>query len=127
MDDAVKALIATPLTAHSARGPVMRMPLVAPAIALVAGIAAGLLAPMTTGFWMVLGGAGLTAAGVMFRSRHLHAASMAAALAAVIAVGAVHVRLAFGTVGPDHIATFTPQWSMLATVRGHVITAPKVF
>ncbi|MBC8371993.1 MAG: ComEC/Rec2 family competence protein, partial [Planctomycetes bacterium] len=46
---------------------------------------------------------------------------------AVAAVGAVHVRLAFGTVGPDHIATFTPQRSILATVRGHVITAPKVF
>jgi competence protein ComEC len=105
----------------------MRMPLVAPAIALVAGIAGGLLAPMNTGFWLVLGAAGLVAAGVMFRPRHLHQAAMAAALVAVAAVGAVHVRLAFGTVGPDHIATFTPQRSMLATVRGHVITAPKVF
>jgi competence protein ComEC len=105
----------------------MRMPLVAPAIALVAGIAAGLLAPMNTGFWLVLGAAGLVAAGIMFRPKHLHQASMAAALVAVVAVGAVHARLAFGTVGPDHIATFTPQWSMPATVRGRVITAPKVF
>ena len=127
MDDAVKALIATPLTAHSARRPVMRMPLVAPAIALVAGIAAGLLAPMSTGFWMVLGAAGLIAAGVMFRSHHLHLAATAAALAAVVATGALHVRLAYGTVEADHIATFTPRRSMLATLRGRVITAPKVF
>jgi len=105
----------------------MRMPLVAPAIALVAGIAAGLLAPMNTGFWLVLGGAGLAVAGVMFRPRHLHQASMTAALAVVVALGAVHVRLAFGTIGPDHIATFTPHRSMLATIRGRVITSPKVF
>ena len=59
MDDAVKALIATPLTKHSLNGPVTRMPLVAPAIAIVLGIAAGLLAPMNTGFWLVLGAAGL--------------------------------------------------------------------
>ena len=105
----------------------MRMPLVAPAIALVVGIASGLLAPMSTGFWLVLGAVGLVAAGVMFSARHLHQASMTAALVAVVATGAVHVRLTYGTVGPDHIATFTPQESMLATVRGRVITAPKVF
>jgi competence protein ComEC len=103
------------------------MPLAALAIALVLGIAAGLTAPMSTGFWLVLGAAGLVTAGITFRARRLHQASMAAALVAAAAVGAVHVRLAGGTVGPDHIATFTPARPMLATIRGRVVTAPKVF
>jgi competence protein ComEC len=127
LDDAVKALIAAPLTAHSAHRRVMRMPLVAPAIAFVAGISLGILAPMSTGFWIVLGVAALVAAGVMFRAKHLHAASMAAALAAVVATGAIHVRLAYGTLDADHIATYTPRWSMPSTIRGRVVTAPKVF
>ncbi len=76
MDEAVKALIATPLTRRSAIGPITRMPLVAPAIALVVGIASGLLAPMTTGFWLVLGAAALVAAGIMYRARHLHQAQL---------------------------------------------------
>jgi len=126
VDDAVKALISTPLTKRSVRGPVMRMPLAAPAMALVAGIATGLLAPMSTGFWLVVGATGLVGAAAFFRARHLHQASMAAALLAVAAAGAVHVRWAYGSVDQDHIAIYTPHRSMLATIRGRLATAPKV-
>jgi len=106
---------------------VVRLPLVLPALALVAGIAAGLLAPMTTGFWVVLGIAALLVAGVTFTRPHLHLASLIAALVTVAAVGAVHLREAHYTAGPDHVATFTPRHSMPVTLRGRVVTAPKIY
>jgi len=126
LDDAVKALITTPLTAHSTGQPSMRMPLVAPAIALAAGISLGMIAPMSLGFWIVLGALALTAAIVTFREKRLHLASTLATLLAAMAMGAVHVQLSGAHVSENHIATFTPERPMLATVTGRVITAPKV-
>lgn len=106
--------------------PAVRAPLVPVGIALVAGISAGRLGPMTTGFWAVLGAAALVAALITFRRPHLHLVSSGAVLLAIAAGGAVHLHLSAGTAGPDHIATFTPQSSMLATLRGQVVTAPKI-
>jgi len=126
LDDAVKALISTPLTAHSTGAPPMRMPLVAPAIALAVGISLGMIAPMSLGFWIVLGASGLAVAIVTFREKRLHLASTLATLLAAMAIGAVHVQLSGANVAEDHLATFTPERPMLATVTGRVITAPKV-
>ena len=104
----------------------MRMPLVGPAIALAAGISLGMTAPMSLGFWIVLGASALAAAIVTFREKRLHLASTLAMLLAAMAIGAVHVQLSGANVAEDHIATFTPERPMLATVTGRIITAPKV-
>jgi len=81
---------------------------------------------MTTGFWAALGAAALVGALITFRRPHLHLVSSGAVLLAIAAGGAVHLRLSACAVGPDHIVTFTPQSSMLATLRGQVVTAPKI-
>jgi competence protein ComEC len=126
VDEDVKALVATPVTKCSPDRSVTRIPLAAAAMAFVLGIAAGLTTPMTTGFWMIIGAVALAGAVGLSRMRHLHLAAMSAALVAVLAIGAVHVRFAYGSIDENHIATFTPNRSILATVRGHVVTAPKV-
>jgi len=126
LDEAVKALITTPLTARSASGPVMRMPLAAPAIALAAGVMQGMIAPMTLGFWIVLGAVGLAIAISTFGAKRLHLVSTVAALVAAAAVGAVHAQLSGASVAENHIATFTPHSPMPATVRGRIITAPQI-
>lgn len=104
-----------------------RLPLVTAALALACGIAAGRAAPLPTGFWAVLGLAGLVAAAVTFRRPRLHLGTAAAIAAMILAAGAVHVRMSYFSVPADHIVTYTGRSPNLATLRGHVVTVPQIY
>jgi len=103
-----------------------RAPLVPVALALAAGVAAGRLAPMTAGLWAIGGGAALVAAAVCLvrKARRLAAVALAAA---VLAFGAVHVRLATFRLPGDHVVTRTRDAAALATIRGRIAGTPSVF
>lgn len=104
-----------------------RLPLVTAALALACGIAAGRGAPLPTGFWAVLGLAGLVATAITFRRPRLHLGTAAAVVAMILAAGAVHVRMSYFSVPADHIVTYTGTSPNLATLRGHVVTFPQIY
>lgn len=109
------------------RTPLARAPLVAAAMALVGGIAAGRYLPLPTGLWAIVGGiAVLVAAATLLRHR-LHTATVAATVVAILAVGAVHVRLLYYHLDDDHVVTYTSDDSILATLRGRIATVPQTY
>jgi len=105
----------------------IRVPLVPVAAALSVGVAAGRFAPLAVGFWALVGLTGLGAAIVCFRRAHLEALAHAGMLAAILAIGAVHAHLAWYSVPPDHVVTYTGDSPSLATVRGRIVTCPVTY
>ena len=113
--------------ATSAPVPLRRAPLVTVAAALAAGIVVGQCALLPPGLWAAVGGAALLAAVATVRRKHLHLLSACLLAAGVLAAGAVHGHLAYSTIPDDHIVTYTRPSRMLATFRGRIATAPKIF
>ena len=118
----------TQLTVSSAapRPQLYRVPLVPVALAFAAGIVAGRSGQLHAGFWAALGAAGLLAAAATFPRRHLHLFMACSAAVAILAIGAVHARLAWFSVPEDHVVTYTNERPILATLRGRIVTAPIV-
>jgi len=104
-----------------------RAPLAPAALALAAGICLGRYAPFAIGFWVVIGIAGLLGAGVSLLRPHRGLVTAMAAIVGIIAAGAVHVRLTYFAVAPGDLVTYCPSGSILATVRGRIVTTPEVF
>ena len=99
------------------------------ATALAAGIVAGRYAALPTGLWAALALAALLGAAVTLVRKQGHLQLLTACLvaAAILFAGAVHSRLAYFKVSANHIETYTDGRSMLATIRGRIVTAPKIF
>ena len=108
-------------------GQLYRAPLVAVAIPLAAGIAAGRHVPLSTGFWAVLAGGALLAALAALRRKHLHLLTCGLVVAATLGIGAVHARLAYFNFAEDHVVTHTGRAGILATLRGRIVTWPKTY
>jgi len=106
---------------------VRRAPLAGAAAALAAGIAAGRFLPLDTGFYAVCVAALLAAAALSAFRRHLHAITCACVAATIFALGAVHARLDYLTADENHIVTYTGDRSILATLRGVIVTSPMRF
>lgn len=105
-----------------------RVPMVSVAIALSVGIVLGRYLSLPTGFWAVVGGVALVAAGVTFFKAHLHLLTSIMVGLAIVSAGAVHCRLAYFHIAEDHIVTYAPDRSrILSAIRGRVVTAPKTF
>ncbi len=104
-----------------------RAPLAAVAVALAAGIIAGRYLKLPVLFWAVFGGAFLVIAAMIFRRKHLHALTCAAVAAAIIAIGAAHLRVTYFATGDDHVVTYTSETPILATLRGRIVTSPMRF
>ncbi|MFP3937248.1 MAG: ComEC/Rec2 family competence protein [Phycisphaerae bacterium] len=109
------------------RTPVIRAPLLAAAVIMTAGIAAGRYLPLPTGFWAVLGAAGTAAALITLLRRRLHTAAIAATAVAIFGVSAVHVRLLYYHLPNEHVVTYTSEDSSLATIRGRIATTPQSY
>jgi competence protein ComEC len=103
----------------------VRVPLVPAAVAVILGLTAGRYAPLGEAAWAVWAGVGLLAAvaGLALRRAPL---AMAGALAAVLALSAVHFRLAYFRVSDNHIAAYVGARYEPATVRGFVAEAPTI-
>ena len=103
-----------------------RAPLVLAAMATVAGIVAGRYLPAPIGVWAAVGiGAFLTAAATLRRS-HLRAVTISGIAAAIFCASATAAALALVRVPPNHIVTFSGESSVLATIRGQLLSAPRV-
>jgi len=104
-----------------------RAPLAPAALALAGGICLGRYAPFATGFWVVIGVAGLLGGAVSLLRPHRRLLAAMAVLVGIAAAGAVHLRLAYFAVPSDDLVTYCPSGRILATIRGRIVTTPEVF
>jgi len=108
------------------RAKLYRIPLLPVAAAMIVGIIGGRFVPAPPGLWAAVAAVGVLAAAVAFRKRHLHLLASSAIGAAILALSAAHVQLAYFTVPNDHIVTYTAAGRTLATLRGRILTQPQV-
>jgi len=106
---------------------VRRVPLAGAAAALAVGIAAGRYLPLTTGFYVVCGALFTAAAAFSALRGRLHPITCACVAATIFALGAVHVRLVYFAAAENHIVTYAGDRSILATLRGVIVTSPMRF
>ncbi len=104
-----------------------RAPLAGVAAAFICGIIVGRYVPLTLLFWAACGFASFLVAIVTFRRPYLLSVTSAAILASVAFLGAALTRQAYYTVADDDIVTYTDRRATLATVRGRIITSPKIY
>ena len=103
--------------------PAVRAPLVPLAAALMAGIVAGRHVPIDTPAWAVwacIAGAAAAALALMRFTR----LSAVALMLAVIALGAIHFRVAWYRLPDDHIVTYAGPSRTIASIRGRVADSP---
>jgi len=103
-----------------------RAPLVGVALAMIGGIVAGKFVPLPTGFWALCAAAGLILATAAFFRPHLQPIAAAAIAVTILALAAVHVRLVYFAAAGNHIATYTGERPIPATIRGQVVTSPQI-
>ena len=108
------------------RPTLQRAPLVGIAAALIAGIATGRLMSLPTGFWVVVGAVAILTAIVSYWREHLSLLTAIAVLVAVVAIGAVHVRLMYFRADSDHIVSYADRSRIFATLVGQVVSTPTV-
>jgi competence protein ComEC len=104
-----------------------RAPLAPAAAALTTGVVLGRFATFPTGFWMVLAGGLLLAAGLSLIRPHLRALTSALVIAIIASLGAVHARLAYFHLPEDHIVHYADSSPQLAALRGTIATAPQIY
>lgn len=102
-------------------------PLVPVAVLLLAGVLAGYALPLPVGWWAMLGGAAVTAAGVGLVFRRVRPVATLGLACAILALGAVRMHLAWRAVPADHIARCTSATPTLATLRGRVDSVPQIY
>ncbi len=95
------------------------------AAALAVGILLGRYLPGPIGLWFTVAIAGVVVAAVAMKWPHLRLLATGALLVAVLGVGATRLQLAYNTIAPDHIATYTGQGKIMATVRGRITSFPQ--
>jgi hypothetical protein len=96
------------------------------AVAIIAGLVAGRFVPLGEAAWAAWGGGSLAAAVVCLAGRWRWAAAGAVA-AAIVALGALHARIAYYRLPADHVATYVGPSRMPATIRGRIAGAPSIY
>ncbi len=105
--------------------PAVRAPLVPVAAALMAGIAAGRYVPIDTPGWVLWAGLAGVAAAALALGRFVRMATVALMLA-VIALGAIHFRIAWYRLPDDHIVTYAGPARTITSIRGRVAESPAI-
>lgn len=108
------------------RAVVRRAPLVPAAVAMATGILAGRYLPVPLGVWGVAAIAAFLAAAATVGRAHLRAISIGAIGGAVFCASAVAGALAYHRIPASHIVTFSDRGSVLATIRGEILSTPRV-
>ncbi len=109
------------------RQPVLRRaPLVLAAVAMTAGIVAGRYLTAPLGVWAAAGIASLLAGAIALRREHLRPISIGGIAGAIFSASAAAAALRYHRVPADHIVTFSQESSILATLRGRVLSQPQV-
>lgn len=117
---------ADPSVAGAPGRPIRRAPLVPVAAAMAAGIVLGRWAPLPVGLWAAVGLACLIAAAVTLRREHLRGLTAGGIAAAIFFGAATAAALAWWRIPDDHIAAFSGQGSVPATIRGRVSSVPRI-
>ncbi len=100
-------------------------PLVPAAVAMVTGIVLGRYAPLPIGIWATMAIAAFLTAAITLRREHLRILTIAAIAASVIFASATWSSLSYRRIPENHIVTFSGKGSVLATIRGRVVSAPR--
>ncbi len=101
-------------------------PLVPAAIAMVAGIVLGRYAPLPIGVWATAGIAAFLTAAITLRREHLRILTIAAIASTIIFASATWSALSYRRIPENHIVTFSGKGSVLATIRGRVVSNPRL-
>lgn len=101
-----------------------RLPLVALAVAAMAGIVAGRYVPLPAGAWALASALALAVAAVSLLRPHLQAVSRAALLAGAFGLSGLHGQLAYYSQDRNSILSFTNRSVIFTTVRGQIVTSP---
>ncbi len=107
-------------------GNVNHTPLVPAAIVMTAGIVLGRYAPLPIGIWTAGGIAAFLTAFITLRREHLRPFTTAAIAAAILLASAAWAAMAYYRIGDNHIVTFSHQGSVLATIRGRVVSTRRL-
>jgi len=108
-----------------ARRVLLRVPLVPAAAAMMAGIVAGRHGPLGDGAWAAWAAAALAAALASLLLKR-HVAAGVAVAGAIVALAAVHARLAFFRLADDDIATYAAGKPAPAALRGRIAQMPSI-
>lgn len=103
-----------------------RAPLVAPASAVVMGVASGLNLPLHWTLYGLLMLAGLAAAVWGLRQPHLRHLAAAGVLAAIFGLSGLYANWRWNSLPPDHVVTYTQNRSSMSTLRGQIVTSPQL-
>ncbi len=93
---------------------------------MAAGIVMGRYAPLPIGIWAAAGIAAFLAAAITLRREHLRILTAAAIAGAIFFASAAWAALSYYRIPENHIVTFSYEGSVLATVRGRVISTPQL-
>mgnify|MGYP006278382539 CR=1 FL=1 len=111
------------------RGPrvrLLRAPLAPVAVGLACGIAAGCWADLPPAAWGAVAAVAGLAAVLTVPRPNLRPIATGAALTAVAALGGLSAELRRGHVSDDDIVTYATEAPRLATVRGRILTVPRI-
>ena len=103
--------------------PAPRAPLAPLAAALMTGIVAGRYMPIDTPAWALWAGLAVAAAAGLTLRPSARLAAVALMLA-VVALGAIHCRIAWYRLPDDHIVTYAEPRRTIASIRGRVVGSP---
>ena len=114
------------VAAEAVRTPILRRaPLVGVAAAMVAGIAVGRYVPAPVGVWGAGGAIALLAAVATLRWDHLRIITVCGIFAGIGLAAAAGGALAYRRIETGHIATYSGDGEVMATVRGEIVSAPR--
>ncbi len=103
-----------------------RAPLVPAAMAMVAGIVLGRYASLPIGIWATVAIAAFLTAAITLGREHLRILTIAAIATTIIFASATWATTSYRRIPDNHIVTFSSKGSVLATIRGRVVSAPRM-
>ena len=104
-----------------------RCPLLVVAGVFICGMTAGRYAALSAGFWMVLGTICLVGAVITIFRRHLHFITAGAVAMTIFAIAAGYMQTTCFSLTENHIVTYTANRRIPATVRGTIVTRPRIY
>ncbi|MDY7010402.1 MAG: ComEC/Rec2 family competence protein, partial [Planctomycetota bacterium] len=93
---------------------------------MAAGIVAGRYAQLSIGIWATLGISAFLAAVITLRREHLRGLTNTAIAGAIFFTSATWAALSYYRIPENHIVTFSSYGLVLATVRGRIISTPRI-
>ena len=104
----------------------IRSPLLPVAAAMIVGIILGRYVRLPVGAWGILAVAAIAAALATIRREHLRTVTSWSIALAVFSLSALYTHVTYYSTAADDIVTYTDYASILATVRGRIVSSPTL-